>query len=182
MSAGAISLESAVRTCKVDTAWANKIRSDRFLNPAEMVCPVWNGYDVAGRPVAPDSFVTKSAGCNSAEDRVVVENNVSRPQYMEYINLNANGVNGNIYGNTSAFQASGARNAQLKNEVTNVTGQFGYQSNNLSGNIETPCHDVNAPYNPRTAYARGMASQMNRNAAMMNNGMIAEGYRRRSGF
>ena len=42
MSAGSVSLESAIRTCKVDTAYAAKIESDRFLNPGNMVCPVWN--------------------------------------------------------------------------------------------------------------------------------------------
>ena len=39
--------------------------------------------DLTGRRVCPDSFYTKSAGCNSAEDRVVVENNL-RPQYAEF--------------------------------------------------------------------------------------------------
>ena len=68
----AISLEAAIRTCKVDTAYANKVESDRFLNPQNMVCPVWNGVDTAGRRVCPDSFWTKRAVCNSAEDRVVV--------------------------------------------------------------------------------------------------------------
>ena len=28
-----ISLEGSVRTCKVNTAWANRIQSDRFENP-----------------------------------------------------------------------------------------------------------------------------------------------------
>jgi hypothetical protein len=40
-----ISLEGALRTCKVDTAWANRIQSDRFENPELMVCPLWNGFD-----------------------------------------------------------------------------------------------------------------------------------------
>ena len=78
------SLESAVRTCKVDTAYSNRIQSDRFLNPRNLVCPVWNGLDQAGRVACPDSFYTKSEGCNSAEDRVGVEN-IQRPQYMQYI-------------------------------------------------------------------------------------------------
>ena len=80
-----ISLEGSIRTCKVDTGYANKVESDRFLNPENMVCPIWNGVDLTGRRVCPDSFYTKSAGCNSAEDRVVVENNL-RPQYAEYVN------------------------------------------------------------------------------------------------
>ena len=61
-----------------------------------MICPLWNGRDSTGRVICVDSFVTKSRGCNSAEDRVVVENNVSRPQYLEYVTLNAAGVGGNI--------------------------------------------------------------------------------------
>ena len=81
------SLESSIRTCKVDTAWDARAQSDRFLNPAQMSCPTWSGFDLVGRKVCPDSFYTKSAGCNSAEDRVVVENNVSRPQYRVHTHL-----------------------------------------------------------------------------------------------
>ena len=73
------SLESSIRTCQVDTAWASRAQSDRFLNSSALMCPTWNGTDLTGRTVCPDSFWTKSAGCNSAMDRVVVENSVSRP-------------------------------------------------------------------------------------------------------
>jgi hypothetical protein len=135
-----ISLEKSVRTCKVDTAWANKVQSDRFLNPGLMVCPVWNGLDSAGREVCPDSFWTKNAGCNSAEDRVVVENN-QRPSYFEYINLAEPGLAGDIYAadvaavggnpnfqNTMSYQEIGASNANL-NSVRNCPGygNFGTQ-------------------------------------------------------
>jgi hypothetical protein len=118
-----ISLEAAIRTCKVDTAYSNKVESDRFLNPANMVCPIWNGMDSAGRQVCPDSFVTKRAGCNSSEDRVVVENN-QRPQYMEYINLSARGIDGSIYGNNMNYQQSGSRTQKL-DQINKVTGNFG---------------------------------------------------------
>jgi hypothetical protein len=121
-----ISLEAAIRTCKVDTAYSNKVQSDRFLNPSLMVCPVWNGVDTTGRQVCPDSFYTKNAGCNSAEDRVMVENSVSRPQYMEYINLSANGIDGNIYGNTMPWNEVGQTSAELQ-AINNVTGNFGLQ-------------------------------------------------------
>ena len=121
-----ISLEAAIRTCKVDTAYANKVQSDRFLNPDLMMCPIWNGVDTTGRQVCPDSFYTKNAGCNSAEDRVMVENDVFRPQYMEYINLSANGIDGNIYGNTMPWNEVGQTNAEL-NAINNVTGNFGLQ-------------------------------------------------------
>lgn len=172
MSAGAISLQSALRTCKVDTGWANKIESDRFLNPDNMVCPIWNGIDTSGREVCPDSFVTKSAGCNSAEDRVVVENNVSRPQYMEYITLSANGIKGNIYGNTLGYQNSELRTKSLNN-VNNYTGNFGLQ---FGADVIPHC-SVNA-------YKQAMSqeAQAQRKAQSMNMGY--EGYNRRrvSGF
>ena len=140
-----ISLEASLRTCKVDTGWANKVESDRFLNPNHMVCPIWQGRDNAGRQVCPDSFVTKTAGCNSPEDRVIVENNVSRPQYMEYINLNANGVQGNIYGNTMGYQQTGVRDQMLDN-TDNLTGQFGLQTGfgqNVLQNCGTKCGGSN---------------------------------------
>src|SRR5690349_1512612 len=86
-----ISLDKSIRTCKVDTGWANKIQSDRFENPDLMMCPVWNGRDTTGRQVCADSFWTKRAGCNSPEDRIMVENSL-RPSYFEYISLNAAGL------------------------------------------------------------------------------------------
>jgi len=125
MSNGTISLEAAIRTCKVDTAYSNKVQSDRFLNPNLMVCPVWSGVDTTGREVCPDSYYTKNAGCNSAEDRVYVENNL-RPQYMEYINLSAQGIDAAIYGNTMPWNEVGQSNAELQ-AVNNVTGNFGKQ-------------------------------------------------------
>lgn len=96
MSAGSVSLQSAIQTCKVNTGWANRIESDRFLNPNQMLCPIWNGMDTQGRNVCPDSFYTKRAGCNSALDRVQVENN-QRPQYIEYVALSALGIEGPGY-------------------------------------------------------------------------------------
>lgn len=121
-----ISLESAIRTCKVDTAYANKVQSDRFFNPTLMMCPVWNGVDTTGREVCFDSYYTKNAGCNSANDRVMVENDVTRPQYMEYINLSAQGINGAVYGNSMPYNQVGQTNKELS-AINNVTGNFGLQ-------------------------------------------------------
>lgn len=173
-SAGSVSLEGSIRNCKVDTAWANKVESDRFLNPNNMVCPIWNGFDTAGREVCPDSFYTKRAGCNSAEDRVVVENNVSRPQYMEYVTLSANGIRGNIYGNTMGYADSKLRTDDLNN-VHNITGQFG-QVTDFGGYVYPPCGYY--PYKE----ALSQMSQQSRQAQGMQNGY--EGYSRRrwSGF
>lgn len=202
MSAGSVSLESAIRTCKVDTAYANKVESDRFLNPQNMVCPVWNGMDTAGRKVCPDSFWTKNAGCNSSEDRVVVENNL-RPQYMEYINLSANGIDGamygsnggskEMYGNTMPWNEVGDTNNyfnypvnkalcdasqnQMKdgcyNNANTITGNFGLQ---LSADVYPACG-----YYP---YAQAMAQdqQQLREAGALSEGFYANQYRMNSGF
>lgn len=196
-----ISLEASLRTCKVDTGWANKVESDRFLNPNLMVCPIWNGRDSAGRQVCPDSFMTKRAGCNSAEDRVVVENNVSRPQYMEYINLNANGVQGDIYGNTMGSQQTGVRDQMLDN-TANVTGQFGLQTGfgqNVLQNCSTKCGGPNdvctwqglrnnqgfpAPTEPHWSRTPSVANQarLNREGQFLNQGMMANAMRVGSGM
>jgi len=149
--AGNISLESSIRTCKVDTAYANKVQSDRFMNPSNMICPIWNGLDSTNRRVCADSFYTKSAGCNSAEDRVMVENNL-RPQYMEYINLSANGIDGSIYGagtqdmygNTMAWNNLGQKNQDMQTQGGR-TGNFGFQ---LPNYVTSSCS--------RYAYDQGM--------------------------
>lgn len=169
---GTTSLESAVRTCKVNTGYANKIESDRFLNPVNMVCPLWNGLDTAGRQACPDSFYTKRGGCNSAEDRVVVENNVSRPQYMEYITLSAGGIEGNIYnqaiqaqmqenynrfGHTAQMQGS-QRQTDVTQGTHQFTGQFGLQTG-FDQNIQSSCSSGGAP----TAYQQAMAQMDHRN-------------------
>lgn len=90
-----LSLQGSVRTCKVDQAWANKVQSDRFENPNLLLCPIWDGQDMYGRYVNPDSFYTKAPGCASAEDRVFVEND-QRPKYFEYVSLDAAGLNNEI--------------------------------------------------------------------------------------
>lgn len=85
-----LSLKSAIKSCTTNQSLASKDHSDRFFNPNIMVCPVWNGLDSAGRPACPDSVMTKSRGCNSAQDRVLVENG-ARPSYMTYINTLSSG-------------------------------------------------------------------------------------------
>jgi len=169
-----ISLEASLKTCKIDTAWADKVQSDRFLNPAQMVCPIWNGYDLAGRQAAPDSFYTKSAGCNSAVDRVLVEND-QRPQYAEYINLSASGIDASIYGNYNnnmSWVDEGATNRDLRN-VNNITGQYGNQF--MASNY---------PSCGTYPYKQGMAqiSAQNRAQNALNNKYYANQKKRMSGF
>ena len=134
-----LSLEGALRTCKVNTGWANRIQSDRFENPDLMVCPVWNGVDLAGRPVCADSFYTKRAGCNSAEDRVIVENAVSRPQYVEYLGLDAAGINAPLYGSVNMHKSDQLTQNATMNEIPTVAGAFNLQNTGGSNQIQSTC-------------------------------------------
>lgn len=87
------SLESAIKTMKVNVGSAPRLESDRYIGSGEnKVCFTWHGNDLVGRLVPPDSYMTKSPGCNSAEDRIVVENQVVRPRYYEYIALSSEGL------------------------------------------------------------------------------------------
>jgi len=96
-----ISLQGSITTCRVDQSEAARYESDRIFNPTIAVCPRWRlgqdesgqvtGMNSKGQMVCANSFVTKSAGCNSAMDRVSVENAL-RPQYSQYVTLNAEGI------------------------------------------------------------------------------------------
>ena len=115
-----ISLLGSINVCKVNTGWADKIQSDRFENPNNMTCPLWNGQDSFGRFVHPDSFYTKNGGCNSADDRVAVENAL-RPQYIEYVALDAAGFNKISYaGQPNAYK-----------EANTMSGYEGYSDNRM---------------------------------------------------
>ena len=165
-----------------------------------MVCPVWNGVDTAGRGVSPDSFVTKTAGCNSAEDRVVVENN-QRPQYMEYINLSANGIQGDIYGAnggnpemfeyTMPFAEAGALNNRFNypaNRQACLAGKGGVSCannvNNITGNFSTPLYGSVYPSCGYYPYSQAMAQEQQamRKQAALQEGFIGNQYRNYSGF
>ena len=123
------SLNGSLRTCKVSTGWASRLQSDRFENPNLMVCPTWNGTDGAGRPVAPDSFMTKRAGCNSPEDRVTVENAL-RPEYSSYITLNTAGITAPLYGSVNQFTSGSAVEHQTVADADMITGNFGLDGPN----------------------------------------------------
>lgn len=161
--AGNISLEGAIRTCKIDTAYADKIYSDRILNPNNMICSVWNGYDSTGRPACPDSFMTKEIGCNSAEDRIFVENYL-RPRYMQYVNLSAGGIDGEFYGRPNTMtQWDEMKAVSDLRAINSVTGSFGQQ---FGSNVYPNCgvHQ----------YARAMAQN---NEALRKYSALDNGYR-----
>lgn len=165
----ALSLERSIRTCQVDSGQANRIQSDRFFNPNNMVCIPWNGVDSEGREVCPDSFWTKTAGCDSAEDRVMVENGL-RPKYMNYVTLSAAGI-ALPYPDANKVNAIGRdKFDQSRNKVT---GNFGLQ---FGANVEYNGCSINA-------YERGM-SQMNEQLRQQNflaNGGIANAYQNVAG-
>lgn len=171
MSGGAISLEKSVRTCDVNVGEANRIQSDRFFNPTNMVCIPWNGLNSKGQEVCPDSFWTKTPGCDSAEDRVMVEN-AQRPKYINYVTLGAQGIDGHIYGQEADAKNAVGRTA-FDYSRNKITGNFGSQ---FGANVEYQGCSVNA-------YERNMA-QMNqqlRNQNFMQNGAIANSYQRTAG-
>lgn len=119
-----ISLNSSILTCKVDTANAARLDTDRFLNPSEMVCPVWSGYDSTGRKVCPDSYLTKKAGCHSASDRVIVENDL-RPKYSQYVTLDASGLEGTYDQHPSHKGCCDGKSHS--DEANEQTGNFGLE-------------------------------------------------------
>jgi hypothetical protein len=96
------SLTAQIVSGQVDTAIAAQLFSNRIQDSNAMMCPLWTGTDLAGRPVCKDSFYTKNAGCNSALDRIEVEDSL-RPRYAEFL-LDARGIVGvgADYGNNSA--------------------------------------------------------------------------------
>ena len=145
---GIVNLESALRTCKVDTGYSSRIQSDRFLNPRNMVCPAWNGLDTAGRVACANSFKTKREGCNSAQDRVGVENSVSRPQYMSYISMQTSaGTYNRNYQTAEGVSANVMEEfADFGKEKYFNDGGF---NTNLSSNVARPCG-----YEKYDAYSR----------------------------
>lgn len=182
--AGYVSLESTIRTCKPDVAHAERAASDRFLNPTQMVCPAWTGYDLVGRNVCENSFMTKAPGCHSARDRITVENEVTRPHYSEFITLNTSGITGNLYGDIDDDKTSKWDSMKLKSDVMNIheqAGQFGHQFQSM---IRSSCGtDACARamgYNGVRKYADGNTAL--RNVQALQSGYNSFAYRSDSGM
>jgi hypothetical protein len=128
-----LSLQSTIRGCKLQAGEAARIESDRFLNPENMVCPMWTGFNLKGQSVCSDSFKTTTAGCSSADQRVSVENDL-RPNYSAYINLNVDGIQGDMY-NQAAYNQTGVAN-EYANSRNLITGSFG---NQWTSNVQGSC-------------------------------------------
>lgn len=173
----AISLEKSIRSCAVNVGEANRLQTDRIFNPKNMVCIPWNGINSKGQEVCPDSFYTKTPGCDSAEDRVMVEN-AQRPKYMNYVTLGAQGIAGHIYGNEEAVRQTAAKyqfdKSRDKNPYYGGSGNFGKQ---WGANVQYQGCSIGA-------YERGMAqmNQQMRNQTYMQNMALANGYRQAGGY
>jgi len=165
-----LSLSKNIRTSKVNTGWASRLESDRFENENLMVCPVWNGVDAAGRPVCPDSYNTKTAGCNSAMDRVVVESHL-RPKYFEYVNLNAAGIDAPLYGSTNMHTSGQKVQVKERYQSRRLTGSYGDQVQQIQSTAPI--------YSYQQAMAQEAAQRRRTNA--VNNGFRSNVNRRRSG-
>jgi hypothetical protein len=98
---------------------------------------------------------------------------------MEYINLNANGVQGDIYGGNSEWENSGYRTRDLNN-VHKITGQFG-QVTGFGQNILGGCQGSGRK-GYKTAYDNAMEQEYGRGAQAMENYSKSCGSRRMSGF
>lgn len=113
---GTMSLESSIRNCKVEVGNAARTESSRFLNTENMLCPVWTGRDTTGREACEYSFASKKAGCNSALDRVNIENNI-RPRYLDYVTANNGGNNTTNYGIREANSLTGGFGTDVMSHV-----------------------------------------------------------------
>lgn len=128
-----VSLSSNISTNKVDVGGAERYRTIRIQDPSWQMCPVWNGQDLAGRQSGEYGFYTKVEGCNSAEDRIAVENTL-RPQYTNFVTYNAEGIAGYIYdkhlpGDKHNLQREQERNASDQRiRVKANNGQYGTTS------------------------------------------------------
>ena len=116
----------------------------RTLYPDAMMCPLWTGTDLAGRPVCEDSFYTKRAGCNSALDRIKVEDSL-RPRYAEFL-LDARGIEGAgaDYGDNQFSNVVTIENTLVKNRRDLI----GVQNGNFG--VVTPSQyqiGLSGPYN-----------------------------------
>ena len=169
-----ISLTASVKTCQVNTGEANRIQSDRFQNPNQMVCVAWDGTDLTGRAVCPDSWWTKTPGCDSALDRVSVENDL-RPDYSSYVTLNASGIDGDVYGNVSEAVQSNNRQKWLQDR-NRITGNYGL---NFSADLTS-----NSRCGTLYSYEKGMreVAELQRKQGSLQNGYNAYSNRKCGGW
>ena len=167
-----IAIAKNVQTCKVNVGAADRMFSQRFENKQDMLCPKFNGFDNAGRQVCADSFVTKTAGCNSAESRIKVENEVERPHYSDFVTLNITGLTGPLYGSTNMHTSSMKQQQYGIYNSGKVAGHFGGQNGKRQGACTLKPE----------ASAMAQIAASKRNAAAARRGAKSENFRRLSGW
>ena len=117
-------LTAHINQNKVYVGDAERGRTHRIQDPSAMMCPLWTGSDLTGRGVCENSFYTKMEGCNTAEDRVFVENNL-RPQYTNFVTVSAAGISGDgLYRTNSQAYGANMRTAEKKQTLSS-TPHFG---------------------------------------------------------
>ena len=169
-----MSLLANINVNKTSVGSAERLVGNRTLNPNYQLCPVWNGQDLAGRPVCLDSFYTRYAGCNSPLDRIKVENFL-RPAYMNYVTQSASGISGvdADYGSNLDATATASASTQHLNHKNN-TGQFGLISseaiNANSGRQDTLA--ANAYQSDQDK--RALLAQQHRNAQALGIGYASQ--------
>jgi hypothetical protein len=105
-----------------------------------------------------DSYYTKSPGCNSQLDRVDVENYL-RPNYMEYINLDAMGFrqNDDTMSCTNektnmSCSSAGLRTKNMEN-LNKITGNYGMSPNGSDMTFRCPNYSAEKAEDQRKAQA-----------------------------
>lgn len=105
------SIYNNVRTPKVTTGNAAMFQSLRTFDEDAQICPTRpNVSDTGTFGVARDTIQTLAPGCNSALDRIIAENAVSRPKYFTY--LSASAINNDVGDNTQTTPQYGSNEAK----------------------------------------------------------------------
>lgn len=90
-------INNSVFGTRVNVGYADKFFSTERQDHNYMQCVQRDAYDMTGRQSCADSLNTKREGCNTATDRITVEN-AQRPYYSSYIGLNVyTGVKSDLY-------------------------------------------------------------------------------------
>jgi thymidylate synthase len=86
-------------------------------------------------------------------DRVGVENFL-RPDYSSYVNLNTNGIKGDMHSNTNAWDGSGSANKWQKSR-NDISGNYGNQWGSTNNQTCGMNSYENAMSQTRESYRKG---------------------------
>jgi hypothetical protein len=150
---------AAIATCKASQGFAPQQQSDRIFNPMIKVCPVWSGQDTAGRYVSANSFNNRSAGCTPPSLQMLNETRL-RPQYSQYVNLDAAGIsgedpsaNGGMFNNGmdhNLFQTQSRNRSREIGQRGRLTGDFGTVNGSVRSHCASDTMDYATPQDAQT--------------------------------